>query len=400
MTALRSLRAPLLLSAVVAAVLLGLELAARGLLVLMPSIGDPWAGGIGARSQGELVRQMEGDLEVVSERQRLYQHDRRLFWRLAPYVDMTVENGTFELRDAPPLRWTIRTNRDGFRGAAMPGDREGTRVVALGDSCTFGFRVEEEDSYAARLARACGAPSSPLHVLNAGVPGYTSHQGKVLLAELLDAYHPDVVTIAFGANDREKDVLSDAERAAFFDRPLGRVFSAVGDLGLYRLLAGLLPQPAPAPAASALQLRVDAAAYRQNVEEMIVLAQRASARVVLVDLVFFGPVYRDTLRALATRWNVPLVDGRALLDDAFERISRGEAYRGEAERWREFCENHVASVRPVYFDADFYRRRYATEQQQRQFMMLMADPIHPNAIGHHVIADALMPLVCPPPSGG
>jgi len=26
---------------------------------------------------------------------------------------------------------------------------------------------------------------------------------------------------------------------------------------------------------------------------------------------------------------------------------------------------------------------------------LMADPIHPNAIGHHVLADALAPLVCP-----
>jgi hypothetical protein len=25
----------------------------------------------------------------------------------------------------------------------------------------------------------------------------------------------------------------------------------------------------------------------------------------------------------------------------------------------------------------------------------MADPIHPNAIGHHVLADALVPLVCP-----
>jgi len=28
-------------------------------------------------------------------------------------------------------------------------------------------------------------------------------------------------------------------------------------------------------------------------------------------------------------------------------------------------------------------------------MTLMADPIHPNALGHRVLADALVPLVCP-----
>ena len=28
-------------------------------------------------------------------------------------------------------------------------------------------------------------------------------------------------------------------------------------------------------------------------------------------------------------------------------------------------------------------------------MMLMADPIHPNALGDRVLADALVPLVCP-----
>ena len=48
-----------------------------------------------------------------------------------------------------------------------------------------------------------------------------------------------------------------------------------------------------------------------------------------------------------------------------------------------------------YFDPDFYQRHYATDRQMQQFITLMADPIHPNAIGHHVLADALAPLVCP-----
>jgi hypothetical protein len=52
-------------------------------------------------------------------------------------------------------------------------------------------------------------------------------------------------------------------------------------------------------------------------------------------------------------------------------------------------------VRPVYFDQSFYAEHYASERAEQQFITLMADPIHPNAIGHHALADALVPLVCP-----
>ena len=58
------------------------------------------------------------------------------------------------------------------------------------------------------------------------------------------------------------------------------------------------------------------------------------------------------------------------------------------------------SVRAVYFDQAFYAEHYASERAEQQFITLMADPIHPNAIGHHVLADALAPLVCPETTGG
>ena len=73
------------------------------------------------------------------------------------------------------------------------------------------------------------------------------------------------------------------------------------------------------------------------------------------------------------------------------------AYQAEAEAWRRFWIDNVVSIRPVYFDRDFYARHYGSEREERQFITLMADPIHPNALGHHVLADALAPLVCPPP---
>ena len=80
---------------------------------------------------------------------------------------------------------------------------------------------------------------------------------------------------------------------------------------------------------------------------------------------------------------------------SFDRIVRDGAYREEAQAWLDFYHEHVVAVRPVYFDPDVYQRHYATDRQTQQFITLMADPIHPNAIGHHVLADALAPLVCP-----
>src|SRR5438552_2980989 len=102
---------------------------------------------------------------------------------------LQVENSAFRVRDGP-LRWTIHTDHRGFRSPAVPVERTGLRILTLGDSCTFGFRVNDADTYPARLMRACAAhaPGGRVHVLDAGVPGYTSYQGRRLLPALLATY--------------------------------------------------------------------------------------------------------------------------------------------------------------------------------------------------------------------
>src|SRR5262245_50382114 len=41
---------------------------------------------------------------------------------------------------------SFRTNRDGLRGPEVRDDGS-TRILALGDSCTWGWRVDERDAY-------------------------------------------------------------------------------------------------------------------------------------------------------------------------------------------------------------------------------------------------------------
>lgn len=69
-------------------------------------------------------------------------------------------------------------------------------VLAFGDSLTSGVGVGVEQSYPAVLARQLG-----LNVVNAGLPGEISADGRVRLAAMLEQHKPNLVLICHGGND-------------------------------------------------------------------------------------------------------------------------------------------------------------------------------------------------------
>ena len=71
---------------------------------------------------------------------------------------------------------------DGFRFHGAPG-REGSRIVALGDSFTFGLGVRDEDTWPAQLEARQRARSRPVSVVNAGTISYGVYQEMDLLRE-------------------------------------------------------------------------------------------------------------------------------------------------------------------------------------------------------------------------
>jgi len=73
-------------------------------------------------------------------------------------------------------------------------------VLALGDSLTAGFGVQEEESFPSRLQLKINQFNLGYKVINAGVSGDTT-AGGVRRIEWLMKHKPNIVILALGAND-------------------------------------------------------------------------------------------------------------------------------------------------------------------------------------------------------
>jgi len=260
------------------------------------------------------------------------------------------------------------------------------RVAFLGDSSTFGWGIDFEQTYAAQCAAALSEAGIPTEPINAGVIGFTILQGLSRYRALVRDYKPDVVVLAFGAvNDhyaapsRESDHekmrklteesaglgrtgrwLRESLRIAHFvdsmrfERSGGmqalrkryresrrREFASLAEVG-QKDYAGVR--------------RISLVEYRRYLEELVEEIRADGARVVLLSMPRKlasedeAPVlveYSYATEAAATRLQVPLIDVRT----------------------------HLRSYGEVYESG------------------LFLDNWHPRPKGHQLIAEDLFPLL-------
>ncbi|MGH8015604.1 MAG: SGNH/GDSL hydrolase family protein [Candidatus Zixiibacteriota bacterium] len=135
-----------------------------------------------------------------------YEKDSKLFWKLRP--SRTIESRWFS-------NLSYQINSKGLRGPEIDQEKKGIRILALGNSCTFGWGVSYENCWTVQLQSMLmnANPDNHIEVINAGVPGYTSFQGKILFEKLTEL-KPDIVLITYGWNDHWQagHDISDAEQ--------------------------------------------------------------------------------------------------------------------------------------------------------------------------------------------
>ncbi|MGE5360926.1 MAG: SGNH/GDSL hydrolase family protein [Bacteroidales bacterium] len=162
--------------------------------------------------------------------------DPVLFWTLRPSLPRTVIAG--RIANGSALDFSVSTDANGSRSTpAVTGTRR--PVVFLGDSCTFGIGVSDDQTFAALLQQRLPV----LRALNLGVPGYTAYQGRLRLNDYPFPSPPAAVVITFGFNDEAVwDNRSDLEHAALLAGRRRWLDSS----RFITWLGGLLSGPAPA----------------------------------------------------------------------------------------------------------------------------------------------------------
>lgn len=307
---------------------------------------------------------------------RAYRPDRFLFYRMkpdlaVPMVDILVDEWRNE------LRWTLDTNGSGYRGrqAALDPPSGTFRIACLGDSSTYGWGLDVQESYPAALQRTLDRRygAGRFEVLNFGVPGYTSFQGSVLLRREVLRYQPHAVTIAYGANDDARVAVPARERYARAASWVGGMQEILRQSRAYGALKGVLILARGRSAGVRLgdasrratggKPEVSRDDYEALLTEMIRTLRGRGIDVVLVaQCMARGRESRiHVLRQLERREGVPRVDLFKLYEASQDVIASDVELRSLAARYE------------TIYGADKLRER-------RRLRFLLPDGCHPNAL--------------------
>lgn len=148
----------------------------------------------------------------------------------------------------------MSTGPDGFR--SVPGrPSSGRSVVFLGDSCTFGLGVNDDESVPAALQKL----RPDVRIVNAGVPGYSAFQGRRLFAKNSSGWQPELVFITFGFNDATAwDGSSDRDQAKRAGKKSGVVPWLLTHSRFAQMVQGIVTSLRAAPDPSTLRPPTDA----------------------------------------------------------------------------------------------------------------------------------------------
>ncbi|TFH65515.1 MAG: SGNH/GDSL hydrolase family protein [Candidatus Zixiibacteriota bacterium] len=258
-----------------------------------------------------------------------FQKDHSLFWRLRP----DIKEGTEFL-----VPGSYRTNSLGLRGdnVSLSADRNLTRIACFGNSCTFGWRLQEEETYEQQLERKLNAQitSTRFKVYNCGVPGYSTFQGLRMLREYLTVLKPQIVTICYGWNDHWAagfDIEDKNQRTA--PQWVLNAQNLLSESYLYRSIKYLLLAKYEKTKQyqfdrQSVRYRVSLDDFAVNLGDMIAFCRSNGAQPILLTtpvgdvdpgvisgLESYHERYNQTVRRIAGELAVPLVDAAALFLD-------------------------------------------------------------------------------------
>ncbi len=263
----------------------------------------------------------------------IFEGDPLLLWRLKPNLDRVVWDFTVVSTNAEHLR------ADHPIKAKAPG---AIRIVCLGDSVTFGYRVppvwpERPTDYDPSLLpypmllekhlREAN-PGREIEVIAMAVPGYSSHQGLAWLKRDIDWLAPDLVTVSFGWNDASFSDVPDRDSMRV-NWPVVLTRRVIDHSQAFAHATNWLRSKAgSAPARRNPVPRVSEQEYLDNMTQIVKLARERGAGVIVIGAPYRDRVtnpaeaelmigYRSALRLTVQRMNIHFLEIRELTESAY-----------------------------------------------------------------------------------
>ncbi|MCB2230269.1 SGNH/GDSL hydrolase family protein [bacterium] len=287
----------------------------------------------------------------------VFKKDHDLFWRFRP--DQTITSEFFQGA-------TYHINSRGLRGPELTVPKMKPRVLAIGNSCTFGWGVTEDSIYIRQLGRLL---DNEYEMINGAIPGYTSYQGKTFLVSDLVRLEPEVLLVLFAWNDHWAAANGIADKDQRFPPPwilnIQNLLSHLESYRLYKklLLSAVEPSPDSLFTPGTIVYRVGLEDFYQNLQEISAIGQSHHMRVIFLTspipalATYYAPGMRSPMHAFHERYN-----------DAVRRVA------------------HDTGAELVDIAALF-------DQYEDLFDDAALDPIHFNAKGHAVAAEALAEIL-------
>lgn len=288
-------------------------------------------------------------------------------------INMPTISGTKQWNPCAQRDIEYRLNSVHGRGPEWAAEKPAhtVRLMALGESSTFGAANSEDQTWPALLEQALRAQGMSVEVLNFGIPGQRIQGMISALPAVIDKYHPDVVVHYGGFNETWQD----AEVPSFLSSLNYRsmLYTYIYEKMYFRAEA------------SAMRLVPDSRKYEKAFTKLLEITRDHGSRLVVVEQAVAGGATVREGAECAALW----ANGKALAsclntliaqpDDRYSRLVRSRMFKTVVLQ-RVLADvaarEHVPVIDP---------RASVVERANRLF----CDEIHLTDKGNAVLTDAI-----------
>lgn len=302
--------------------------------------------------------------------------------RMVPGKEQRITNTFSQVSADRSRQYLVRSNSLGFRSEEITSEKskDTFRILIFGDSSSFGWGVDDGDTYASVMKRELErlSPGRKIEVLNFSIPGDSSEFGRLIAEKYAKSYAPDLIVIGFGANDAKKVYTPHRQQVDRFreNSEMQTLRQVAQKSAFVRSLTTIADEWSRQKSADKRQkaTAVPAERYAENLDAIAKVGLSAGAKQALILTMCVPRDYRTIAAGVADEKKYLFFDGQKHLTDLIPEIKAG-------------------NVHPEYLQE--MMTLYPQDLKKNDFFYISNDGCHPNKVGYRLLGEELAKRIEP-----